>query len=256
MLKRKECRSLPVHADRNRARACLRPPVFYSLLVLVLLALLLPLIYAEDGKSSREDGQFDILVNGKEIGREKFSIVSSAEGTSSNSTLDFSNPDNRHQSVRLETHLDMDWQYLPQAYKLQTNVDGQKGTIVGSFIPKEATFEYKGIGAPRKRGLLVGDHYIVLDTNVFHHFIFVARLFDFSAGKSQSVEAVIPQELDGGTLKVSETGIDIITVRGKKRNLHHLKVDTGLFLIDLWVDDQRILYKIALPAKMIEVVRS
>ena len=96
---------------------------------------------------------------------------------------------------------------------------------------------------------------VVLDTNVFHHYIIVARLFDFRTDKSQSIEVVIPQELDGGILKVREIGLERVSTGGKKRDLHHLRVDSGLLQIDLWVDDQQTLYKIALPAKKIEVIR-
>jgi hypothetical protein len=222
---------------------------------LLCLLLLLSSIYGEDKKSSREEGQFDIFIDGKEVGREKFTIITSADAVSSNSTLNFRNPGKQQRNVRMETQLDMDGQYVPKAYMLRSEVDGEKGMIKGTFVPNEARFEYQGNGNPRVRGLPVGDRYIVLDTNVFHHFTFVARLFDIGAGKSQSIEAVIPQELDSGTLKINEVSLEIVSVKGKKRQLHHLRTDTGLFMIDLWVDDQRNLYKIALPLKKIEVIR-
>ena len=156
----------------------------------------------------------------------------------------------------METQLSMDSHYLPQTYRLRTDVDGLKGTVNGTFSSGEASFEYLGSGTPKKRGLLVGDHFIILDTNVFHHFIFLVRSFDFSTGKSQSIEAVIPQELDNGVLKVSEIAVERLTIGGKKMDLHHLRADSGVLSIDLWVDDRPILYKIALPAKKIEVIRN
>jgi hypothetical protein len=255
MLIKMECGHSVGQASQFKSRSRTENFVSCFLPVFLLLTLLLPLMYGESRKTAREEGQFDIFVGGKEIGHEKFSITSSLESASSNSLIEIRNPDNQRQSIRMETHLDMDGQYLPRAYRLQTNVDGQKGMITGSFVPSEAAFIYEGSGNPRKMGLPVGDRYIILDTNVFHHFSFVARLFDFSAGKSQSIEAVIPQELDGGTLKVSDAGVEVVSAKGKKLNLHHLKVDTGQLQIDLWVDDLRVLYKIALPAKHIEVIR-
>ncbi len=255
MLKSRETRFSPIHTDLNGSQASLIIPVFHVQLVLMLLVFLPASIRGEDKKISREEGQFDIFVDGREIGHEKFAITTSADVVSSNSILTFRNPGARQQNVRLETQLDMDGQYVPKAYKLRSEVDGQKGTITGTFVPNEAKFKYLGSGNPRVRGLPVGDRYIILDTNVFHHFIFIARQFDFGAGKSQSMEAVIPQELDGGILKVSEVALEIIPVKGKKRELHHLRADTGSFMIDLWVDNQRILYKIALPLKKLDVVR-
>ena len=76
--------------------------------------------------------------------------------------------------------------------------------------------------------------------------------YDLRAGGTQTIEVVIPQELDGGKLKVSEIGLERMSIRGKKMDLHHLNADSGMLLIDLWIDDQKILYKIALPAKKIE----
>jgi hypothetical protein len=242
---------------RSPHRSCrfLRILVLFLCLLLPSLTLLVTPGYTEDEKLQSEEAQFDIFVDGKNIGEEKYSIAASRDTITSHSVVNFRNPGNRRQKVQMETELSMDIHYLPQTYQLRTNVDGQKGTISGKLVPGEATFEYRGTGNPRTRGLMVGDRFIVLDTNVFHHYIFVVRLFDFSIDKPQSIEVVIPQELDGGVLKIREIGIERLSTGGKKRDLHHLKVDSGLLQIDLWVDDQQTLYKIALPAKQIEVIR-
>jgi hypothetical protein len=223
-------------------------------LILPVLSLQFALTAAE--APPREESKFDIHVDGKEIGSESFSIRSSADSIESTSIVSFRDPGNTRKKVRMETQLSMDGRFLPRSYQLRTDVEGQKGTITGTFSPGEATFDYKGSGNPMRRGLLVGDHCILLDTNVFHHFIFVARLYDLHKGGTQTIEVVIPQELDGGKLKVSEVGLERLSIRGKKMELHHLDVDSGIMRIDLWIDDQQILYKIALPAKKIEVIRN
>jgi hypothetical protein len=130
--------------------------------------------------------------------------------------------------------------------------------LSAKFAPGQVSFEYPVAGVQRKTGLLVGDKYVLLDENVFHHFVFLARLFDFSSKeRSQSFEVVIPQELDNGTIKVSDAGKEKVALKGKKeKELHHLKLDSGLVQIDLWIDDQKIVHKIALPGKGIEVLRS
>ncbi|MDM7995557.1 MAG: hypothetical protein QUT30_07735 [Acidobacteriota bacterium] len=226
-----------------------------SVLVSFLFVFYLPPAPAQEAKGRPETAQFKIFLDGKEIGEEKFSITVSGDAISSRSVVNLRDVGYKRLKVQLESELSMDSFYMPRSYQLRTNVDGQKGTINGTFTKGEATFEYRGSGNPRQRGLLTGDSYVLLDTNVFHHFIFVARLFDFSANKGQSIEAVIPQELDGGILKVSEIGIEIIQIGGKRRDLRHLRADSGVLQIDLWVDDQRTLYKIAVPSKRIEVIR-
>jgi hypothetical protein len=210
-----------------------------------------------DNKSGIEEGQFAIRVAGKEIGAESFSIASSGDSTSSSSILDFHDPASRNRRVHLETQLNMDGRFLPLAYQLRFDLEAQKGSIVGKFTPGQVLFETRENGNTKRSGLLVGDRYSILDTNVFHHFIFIARLFNFdSKEKTQSFEVIVPQELNSGILRVSDAGMEKIPVQGKTRNLHHLRVDSGMLVIDLWVDDQHVLYKIALPDKQIEVIRN
>ena len=235
---------------------CAGKAAYHRIFALSLLVLCAPRARGAEGKRAREEAQFTIYVAGKEIGQEKFSIQDSGDSISSNSIVTFRDP-NQHQNVRLETQLNMNTQYFPQTYQLRTTVGGRKGAMTGTFAPGEAKFQYLTNGTPRKSGLLMGDRYIVLDTNVFHHFVFIGRLFDFSSTeKSQSLEVVIPQEIDSGILKISEVGMEKISMYGKQKNLHHLRADSGPLAIDLWVDDQHILYKIALPTKRIEVRRN
>lgn len=223
-----------------------------------ILLLLCSIGYSAEQNAFREEAQFEISVAGKEIGWEKFSIQGSGDSIRSSSTMSFRDPANTRQNVKMETELTMDDRFVPRSYQLQTNVSGQKGIMRGTFASGQASFEFMAAtGSPGKAGLLVGEHYILLDTNVFHHFVFLARLFDFnSKEKSQSLEVVTPQEMRNGLVKISEISLEKITIRGKKRELHHLKADSGQVQIDLWVDDEHILYKIAMPVKGIEVVRN
>jgi hypothetical protein len=227
----------------------------YAFIALLLCVLLPRSIFCGDRKPSQEEGRFDIYMADKKIGQEKFSIVRSSDSISSNSTTNFKNPAGRHESVQVETQLKMDNRYIPQTYQVRTAIGSLKRMLKGTFIPGQSTFEFQTDGAP-KSGLLVGDRYAILDTNVFHHFIFVVRLFDFhSGGRTQSVEVVIPQEMDAGNLKITDVGTEAVFFQGKNKELHHLKADSGPLKIDLWIDEEHVLYKIALPAKQIEVIR-
>jgi hypothetical protein len=228
----------------------LRNPCFF---ITLLLWFLLPhSILCGDKNTSQEEGQFDIYVANKKIGQEKFSIVRSSDAVSSNSTTKFSNPAGKGKSVQIEAQLKMDGQYLPQTYQVHTGA----GSLKCAYVPSQATFECPPNGARKKNGLVVGERYAILDTNVFHHFIFAVHLLDFrSKGKAQSVEVVVPQEMDTGILKIVDIGTEGVSVQGKNRELHHLKVDSGPVKIDLWIDEEHVLYKIALPAKQIEVIR-
>ncbi len=230
---------------------------FFSLQLSVFSLLYTTCACGAEQKPFREQAQFNIYVGGKEIGREKFSIEVSGDAVSSSSSLSFRSPGNKGQNVKLETALDMDTGYVPRSYRLRSDIGGQKGSMKAVFSGGQASFEYVAGGNPMKSGLLVGDRFSILDTNVFHHFAFIARRFDLDSNeKTQSMEVVIPQELSNGILKVSSAGLEQTDLGGKKRELHHLKADSGTIQIDLWIDARHVLYKIALPAKGIEVIRN
>ena len=60
---------------------------------------------------------------------------------------------------------------------------------------------------------------------------------------------------DEGFLKVTELKRETITVRGKKIDAHHLRADSGAMVVDIWTDNQRIVHRISVQSKEIEVVR-
>ncbi len=227
-----------------------------TILTAILLNVSFLLAGSSDQKSTREEGVFKIYLNGKELGTEKYWISVAPESASSGSTLNFRNPYNQRQRIQLETKLQMTDRYVPQSYELKSDVDGKKGAVLGEFGPNEAMFTYSKDGVPRKQGVLVGKAFTVLDTNVFHHYAFLARLYDYSSGKEQQFEVVIPQEYDSGTLKITELTRETIAVHGKRIQAHHLQVDSGSLLLDLWSDDSHVLYKISVPSKGLEVLRS
>jgi hypothetical protein len=204
--------------------------------------------------SSNEEGRFGIYVDGIEIGEERFSIQGSSNSYQSESVVVFKSPGPVRQDVRIETQLAMDENYMPKSYRVKKSIAGKSVDIEGAFVEGEATFKYEANGTPHQTGLLLDDYYIVLDANVFHHFIFVGRLVEFG-NSVQSLDVVVPQEMDNGVLEIRDTGLEKIEMHGKKKELHHLKVDSGKLKIDLWVDDYRVLHRIALPGKNIEVLR-
>jgi hypothetical protein len=203
-----------------------------------------------------EKGCLGIYVDGKEIGEETYSIQGSSDSFRSESVVAFKNPGLAAQEVKIETQLTMDENYMPQSYHVRSSIGGNTREIEGTFVSGQAMFKYQTQGIPHQQGLLVDDYYVILDANVFHHFIFVGRLVEFDNAESiQSLDVVIPQAMDNGILEIQDAGLDKITVHGKKLELHRLKVKTDKLRIDLWVDDNRLLHKIAIPVKKIEVMR-
>jgi hypothetical protein len=211
----------------------------------------------DEKTAQAEEGTFQISLNGKEIGTERYTLAIAGDSASSSCQLDFRNPANTRQRVRLESKLEMDNRFRPRSYRLRSEVDGKKGAIVGTFHPNEVFLEYGHEGKPKKTGLLVGKNYTILDTNIFHHFVFLVRLFRFDNQEAgQRFEVVIPQAADTGVLKASELEKETLLVGSKKTECHHLMLDSGSVVIHLWVDKQRILRKISIPSLSLEVSRS
>jgi hypothetical protein len=217
--------------------------------------LLLSSGFAVGPKATRLEGEYHIVSAGQEIGVEKYVLETSADGVKSMSQLDLHNPGTGPKKASLETRLEMDAQYVPRDYELKSEIDGEKGTIRGSFAPNQVIFEYSGKGASFRNGLLLGNRYTILDTNVFHHFIFLARLFKYNEGKTpQTFEVLIPQEKDTGKVSIAELQKETILIKGKKASVSHLLLDSGSIQIHLWVDGERIPRKISVPGKGIEVL--
>ena len=223
----------------------------------LLLCFLNPAAATPAQKSSTESGEFRIFAAGREVGTEKYEIAVSGDSVSSTSMLQFRNPGGNQQKITLESRLQMNARYVPKSYLLKTDVDGKKGTIEGAFAPNQAMFSYDtGPGEPRRSGLLMGNEFTLLDTNIFHHFIFLARLFNSDKkDKPQRYEVVVPQEQDSGFVSVSDIGKENIEVRGKKFSARHLQIDSGALKIEMWVDNQKLVQKISVPGRGIEVLR-
>jgi hypothetical protein len=207
-------------------------------------------------KPAAEDGEFVIFFSAREIGSEKFSIQSTAESTTSTSVLEFRNPAEPGQRVRMETKLETDGNYLPRSYVLKTDVDGKKGSIRGNFAPNQVMFDFEGNGNNRRSGLLLPNRYTLLDSNIYHHFIFLVRLFDFdSKEKIQRFDVLVPQEESSGVLKVRELRGAEMEVRGKRREMRILQADSDALQLQLWLDKDGVLHKISVPSKGLEIVR-
>jgi hypothetical protein len=209
----------------------------------------------KDNKAERKEGEYKIYSSGKDIGAEKYVMIVTADAVTSSSTSDLRNPAGGSQKITLTTKLEMDGHYMPRSYEFKSEVDGQRGSIRGEFAPNQVIFEYSGGSRSFREGLLLGDHFTMLDTNVFHHFIFLARLFKYNGGaKPQTFDVVIPQAKETGTLKMRELNKETILIKGKKFNTTHLLVDSGALQIHLWVDSERIPRKIAVPDKGVEAL--
>jgi hypothetical protein len=215
-----------------------------------------PSFDAQEPKAVQEEGEFKIVAGGSEVGSEKFVIASSGDTTSSTSVLEFRNPANRNQKVKIESKLEMGLNYVPKDYQLNSDVDGKKGQIHAEFSSHQVMFDLSGSGTGQRSGLLLGEEFTLLDANIFHHFIFLTRLFDRGdREKAKQYEVVIPQEQENGQVTLTDMGSETLSIMGKRMETRRILVDSGSVQVYLWVDRKGILQEISVPSKKIEVLR-
>ena len=92
---------------------------------------------------------------------------------------------------------------------------------------------------------------VVLDNNLYHQYIVLARVYDWTRRGTQSFPVLIPQELTPGTISVDWAGA--VTAEGK--SYEGLKVTTSDIEVILYLDSNHKLIRLEVPSAKVSVVR-
>ncbi len=204
-----------------------------------------------------DQGTFMLSLAGRTVGTEKFEIRSFSDKVEARAQIQLHLEQNGKtydvQDVAdLVTNsqlnpLSYDWkQKGSPAYHLTIDFRATPARIVGK--PEH--------GAEDQREIALPPDIIILDDNVIHHFQFVVDRYDRSPGGKQNFKAFVPQEALPGELQVEDLGNDPASQAGTASNLRHLVVTSELARIDLWVDEQHHLQRVAIPDKQFEAIRA
>lgn len=202
---------------------------------------------SETALPGAEQGVFRVYANGKEIGTETFRIVRDGADWIAEGRVALNSADGKVQ----------------QATKLLLTSDGglrsysweqsspKKASANVAYQDGKAVIEYKlDRGSDRAEYSFGTPQVAILDNNVFHHFIFLIRHYDFAKSGSQQIPIFVPQDVTPGTIAVTDRGME--NRQGKK--WRHMTATTPDLEIHLWLEGER-LVKIAVPAANVEVVR-
>jgi hypothetical protein len=194
-----------------------------------------------------EEGSFRVFAGGKQLGTETFHIVR----------------DGADWVAEGQVTLDSSEGKLQQATKLLLTANGglrsysweqsspKKASANVTYQDGKAVIEYTIEGrTERAEYSFATPQVAILDNNVFHHFIFLLRHYDFAKAGPQQIPIFIPQDVTPGTITLADQGAE--TVQGKK--LRHLTATTPDLEIHLWLDADR-LVRITVPSANVEVVR-
>lgn len=191
-----------------------------------------------------DDGAFRVLIGGREVGRETFSIRQNGSGAdaviSAQGRVTLTSQD-------LTASLELRGQSLrPAAYQMKVQGDGQR-SIVGRVIGGRFSAQIASPSGEQLREYLASDGAIVLDDGVAHQYYFVARK---ALDGATSVPLLIPRENRQVMASVSVTGVQTIQVGGRSVQARHILVqpkngDTR----EVWVDGDGRVLRVAIPAR-------
>ena len=229
--------------------------------------------------SGNEHGQFNILFSGETIGYENFSITGQPATYKSSSftelTINKENPrtlessdqeieqptppstSNTSVTYFINTELQFNEHFEPTSYKVTQEVGASQKRARVMFLPDRSYITYFSNDAQLdKKRIELKKDVMILDDNVFHHYLILAKRYNFSEGGIQKFLGFIPQQFIAGGISISDQGIENIEINNKNHDLQHLLVNVGDLEVNLWIDLNRKLKKLSLPKSEIEVIRN
>jgi hypothetical protein len=193
-------------------------------------------------------GNFRILVNGQQMGKEEFEINPDGANWVAHGSSEIQTPDGvTHVSGTLELHADG----TPVRYEWSTQ-GKKKASATINFSNLTAIIELHLEGArPYTQQFTFNTSPItILDNNLYHQYAVLARLYDRQKKGAQTFSVLVPQELAPGTITVESLGDQ--DVNGKK--LEELTAKTEDLEVDLYLDNGRLVRLVA-PSTNAEIVR-
>ena len=200
-----------------------------------------------------EHGVFRVFARGESLGSETFEITTSPEGTEARAQVELSVGG---QTSRQTARLSLGPAGLPRSYEWNQEVP-KPAFVRVRFTEDRAEVEFpmESGSLDRREFFFSTPHVVILDNNIFHHFIFLLRHYDFTKGGRQTVSILIPQEVLPGTVDLEARGSEEVAVGNAKLRLERVVVISPDNEISVWVDEQKRVIKIGVPQAGVEVVR-
>lgn len=191
-----------------------------------------------------DSGVFRILSNGQQIGTERFQIETTPTGCRARGEIRLKMPDGGEASETATLDLNRNLEVIryeriqksPKKASVNVVMDSDRARAHFRTPEGESDYEYF-----LERG------FVILDTNFFHHYIFLLQHYDPSKGAGQHVSVFIPQE--------ASPGMVVLESAGKDEGLDKWVAKTDTLEIHLWTDETRHLVKVTVPSANVEVVR-
>ena len=200
-----------------------------------------------------DSGVFEILAAQRRVGTERFQIRQSGAGWEATGQLQLEAPGGA--KVEETSTLRLNATLRPTAYEraqkspLSAKLQAQIGTSETMLVstageePVEQVF------------YLPENDLVVLDTNFFHHFSVLLRMYDQAKGGVQPFNVFIPQEALPGTINLQYLGKENVTVGRATKELEHYQAATDEHEIEIWATPEAAIHRISIPGASLEVLR-
>jgi hypothetical protein len=197
-----------------------------------------------------DKGKFNILLDGKSVGREEFSIEPAGAGWVAKGATSLQTPDGK--SAKVTGNLTMQPDGIPLSYDWTSQTDKtNSANIVFTNGVAKTTLQVQGAHPFQQENSFNSPLVAVLDNNLYHQYEVLAQIYDWSKRGPQSFPVLIPQELTPGMITVESTGS--ATADGK--SFESLKIATSDLEIRLFLDTNHKLHRLEVPASKVVVAR-
>ena len=203
--------------------------------------------------SAPDSGTFEILAARRRVGTERFQIRQSGAGWEAIGELQLEAPGGAKveetATLRLNAALRPTEYERVQKSPLSAKLQAQIGTSETLLISTAGEEPVEQVFYLPETSL------VVLDTNFFHHFSILLRMYDQAKGGVQPFNVFIPQEALPGTINLQYLGKENVTVGRATKELEHYQAATDEHEIEIWATPEAAIHRISIPGASLEVLR-
>ena len=197
-----------------------------------------------------DKGKFNILVEGKSVGKEEFEIAPNGGGWVAKGSTEISAGDG--QTAHITGDLTLQANGAPIAYDWVSKADKTNSAhIIFTNGIARIALTVQGAQPYEQEFTFNSPLVVVLDNNMYHQYAVLARIYDWSKGGAQTLPVLIPQEITPGSITVEATG----SAASDGKTYEGLRVTTSDIEVLLLLDSNHRLMRIEVPASKVAVVR-
>jgi hypothetical protein len=234
-----------------KTSSAFRLSIFFTAVLACALAPSLPAQKNNSASVLRPDkGKFNILLDGKSIGKEEFEISPNGASWLAKGTTQINTGDGPE--TQITGNLTLQSNGAPIAYDwVSTSDKTNSAHVIFSNGIAKISLAVQG-ARPYEQELSFNSPLIaVLDNNMYHHYALLARIYDWSKRGAQTLPVLIPQEITPGTITAEAVG----SASSGGKSYEGLKVTTSDIELLLLLDANHRLMRLEVPASKVAVVR-